>query len=204
MMETKLTSEQETIINSLNVAYNAMDNEIIVEGASDTGKNFTREAILDNFRIDFDKLEIADHDFDRDGGFDMYSAVLEYSVQGNQEETDRFQYNIMKRAGIDDVLRNVGIEADSFEKFRELREDEDVQLKISLTYFSYTLALYEKGNEVSEGLTAQAHYGTNDTPFSDVPLLDVTEQERLDAFYDRVLSEDKANLAMEYEDDRDY
>ena len=161
MMETKLTSEQETIINSLNVAYNAMDNEIIVEGASDTGKNFTREAILDNFRIDFDKLEIADHDFDRDGGFDMYSAVLEYSVQGNQEETDRFQYNIMKRAGIDDVLRNVGIEAESNEKFRELREDEDVQLKISLTYFSYTLALYEKGNEVSEGLTAQAHYGTN-------------------------------------------
>lgn len=198
MMETKLTPEQETIINSLN-ALNAENNEIVVEGASNTGNKFKidfdelNKAVLDNFRIDFNKLEIADHDFDRDGNFDVYSAVLEYGSQGNQEETDRFQYEIMKKAGIDSDLRDVGIEVDSFEKFRELREDEDIQLKVTLSYTLY--------GEDNEGLVAQAHYGTNDTPFSDVPL-DVVEQIQLDAFYDKVLSEDKADLAMQYEDDK--
>jgi hypothetical protein len=196
-METKLTSEQETVINSLKAALTT-GKEIFIEGASGTGKKCTtREAIqafLDNSRIDFDKLEIADHDFDRDGNCDVYSAVLEYSGQGNQEETDRFQYEIMKRAGIDVHLRNAGIEAGTFKRFRQLREDEDIQLKISLSYTLY--------GAFSEGLVAQAHYGTNDTPFSDVPLLDATEQGRLDAFYDRVLSEDKANLAAQYENDR--
>lgn len=198
MMETKLTPEQETIINSLN-ALNAENNEIVVEGASNTGNKFKidfdelNKAVLDNFRIDFNKLEIADHDFDRDGNFDVYSAVLEYDGQGNQEETDRFQYEIMKKAGIDSDLRDVGIEVDSFEKFRELREDEDIQLKVTLSYTLY--------GEDNEGLVAQAHYGTNDTPFSDVPL-DVVEQIQFDAFYDKVLSEDKADLAMQYEDDK--
>ena len=198
MMETKLTPEQETIINSLN-SLNAENNEIVVEGASNTGNKFKidfdelNKAVLDNFRIDFNKLEIADHDFDRDGNFDVYSAVLEYDGQGNQEETDRFQYEIMKKAGIDSDLCNVGIEVDSFEKFRELREDEDIQLKVTLSYTLY--------GEDNEGLVAQAHYGTNDTPFSDVPL-DVVERIQLDIFYDKVLSEDKADLAMQYEDDK--
>ena len=198
MMETKLTPEQETIINSLN-ALNAENNEIVVEGTSNTGSKFKidfdelNKAVLDNFRIDFNKLEIADHDFDRDGNFDVYSAVLEYSGQGNQEETDRFQYEIMKKAGIDSDLRDVGIEIDSFEKFQELREDEDIQLKVTLSYTLY--------GEDNEGLVAQAHYGTNDTPFSDVPL-DVVERIQLDTFYDKVLSEDKADLAMQYEDDK--
>lgn len=198
MMETKLTPEQETIINSLN-ALNAENNEIVVEGASNTGNKFKidfdelNKAVLDNFRIDFNKLEIADHDFDRDGNFDVYSAVLEYGSQGNQEETDRFQYEIMKKAGIDSDLRDVGIEVDSFEKFQELREDEDIQLKVTLSYMLY--------GEDNEGLVAQAHYGTNDTPFSDVPL-DVVERIQLDTFYDKVLSEDKADLAMQYEDDK--
>ena len=198
MMETKLTPEQETIINSLN-ALNAENNEIVVEGASNTGNKFKidfdelNKAVLDNFRIDFNKLEIADHDFDRDGNFDVYSAVLEYGSQGNQEETDRFQYEIMKKAGIDSDLRDVGIEVDSFEKFQELREDEDIQLKVTLSYTLY--------GEDNEGLVAQAHYGTNDTPFSDVPL-DVVERIQLDTFYDKVLSEDKADLAMQYEDDK--
>ena len=198
MMETKLTPEQETIINSLN-ALNAENNEIVVEGASNTGNKFKidfdelNKAVLDNFRIDFNKLEIADHDFDRDGNFDVYSAVLEYGSQGNQEETDRFQYEIMKKAGIDSDLRDVGIEVDSFEKFQELREDEDIQLKVTLSYTLY--------GEDNEGLVAQAHYGTNDTPFSDVPL-DVVERIQLDMFYDKVLSEDKADLAMQYEDDK--
>lgn len=198
MMETKLTPEQETIINSLN-SLNAENNEIVVEGASNTGNKFKidfdelNKAVLDNFRIDFNKLEIANHDFDRDGNFDVYSAVLEYDSQGNQEETDRFQYEIMKKAGIDSDLRDVGIEVDSFEKFRELREDEDIQLKVTLSYTLY--------GEDNEGLVAQAHYGTNDTPFSDVPL-DVVERIQLDMFYDKVLSEDKADLAMQYEDDK--
>lgn len=198
MMKAKLTPEQETIINSLNTL-NAENNEIVIEGASNTGSKFKidfdelHKAVLDNFRIDFNKLEIADHDFDRDGNFDVYSAVLEYDGQGNQEETDRFQYEIMKKAGIDSDLRDVGIEVDSFEKFQELREDEDIQLKVTLSYTLY--------GEDNEGLVAQAHYGTNDTPFSDVPL-DVVEQIQFDAFYDRVLSEDKADLAMQYEDDK--
>ena len=198
MMETKLTPEQETIINSLN-ALNAENNEIVVEGTSNTGSKFKidfdelNKAVLDNFRIDFNKLEIADHDFDRNGNFDVYSAVLEYGSQGNQEETDRFQYEIMKKAGIDSDLRDVGIEIDSFEKFQELREDEDIQLKVTLSYTLY--------GEDNEGLVAQAHYGTNDTPFSDVPL-DVVERIQLDTFYDKVLSEDKADLAMQYEDDK--
>lgn len=198
MMKTKLTPEQETIINSLN-ALNAENNEIVVEGASNTGNKFKidfdelNKAVLDNFRIDFNKLEIADHDFDRDGNFDVYSAVLEYGSQGNQEETDRFQYEIMKKAGIDSDLRDVGIEVDSFEKFQELREDEDIQLKVTLSYTLY--------GEDNEGLVAQAHYGTNDTPFSGVPL-DVVERIQLDTFYDKVLSEDKADLAMQYEDDK--
>ena len=198
MMKTKLTPEQETIINSLN-SLNAENNEIVVEGTSNTGNKFKidfdelNKAVLDNFRIDFNKLEIADHDFDRDGNFDVYSAVLEYGSQGNQEETDCFQYEIMKKAGIDSDLRDVGIEVDSFEKFQELREDEDIQLKVTLSYTLY--------GEDNEGLVAQAHYGTNDTPFSDVPL-DVVERIQLDIFYDKVLSEDKADLAMQYEDDK--
>lgn len=148
---------------------------------------------MNEFQIDFEKLEISDHDFDRDGGFDVYSATLEYGSVGNQEETDRFQYEVMKRAGVDDDLHDVGIEVDSFEKFQELRKDEDVQLKISLSYSLY--------GEDNEGLVAQAHYSTNDTPFSDVPI-NADEQKSLDAFYDKVLSEDKANLKAEYETDK--
>lgn len=143
------------------------------------------------FQIDFNKLQITDSEYDEG----CYTAVLEYGGAGNPEETARFQYEVMKKAGLDDDLRDVGIEVDSFEKFQELNKDDATSLQIQLTYSEFAHAN-------ADSIVANALYGENSTHFSDVPLSSA-EKESLNQFIDEVLLDDKKNLQAEYDNEKE-
>lgn len=143
------------------------------------------------FSIDFQSLKIADSSFDRDGSFDVYTAVLEYSGQGNQEETDRFQYDLLKSTGLDEKLAYDGVEVKNFDDFKELRKPEELGMKVELIYSEY--------GEDNEMLTAQVEYGTNKMLSNDEISLSSGERESLDRFYESDLSSDKEKVKQEYD-----
>lgn len=142
------------------------------------------------FHLDFTAISIEDSSFDRDGGgASVYTAVLADDYH-DQEVSDRFQFNLMKRAGLDIDLQKDGVEVKNFEDFRELRKPEELGLKIELLYAEY--------GDQEETVSARALYGSNNTRSEELTLTP-KEQESLELFYNSEITPDKKEVQQEYD-----
>ena len=145
------------------------------------------------FHLDFSAITIEDSSFDRDsGGTSVYTAVLADNYH-DQNESDRFQFDLMKRAGIENDLQDAGIEVKNFEDFKELRKPEELGLKIELLYAEY-------GEE--ETISARALYGSQTSKAEEL-ILTPREQKSLDRFYDSDITPDKKEVQQEYDKEID-
>lgn len=141
------------------------------------------------FHLDFSAISIEDSSFDRDsGGTNVYTAVLADNYH-DQEVSDRFQFELMRRSGLDIDLLEDGVEVKNFEDFREMRKPEELGLKIELLYAEY-------GEE--EAVSARALYGSQASKAEELALTP-REQESLDRFYDSDITPDKAEVMKEYD-----
>lgn len=141
------------------------------------------------FHLDFSAITIEDSSFDRDsGGTSVYTAVLADNYY-DQEVSDRFQFELMRRSGLELDLLDDGIEVKNFEDFKELRKPEELGLKIELLYAEY-------GEE--ETVSARALYGSQSTRSEEL-VLTPRERESLDHFYDSDITPDKKEVQQEYD-----
>ena len=141
------------------------------------------------FHLEFSAITIEDSSFDRDGGgASVYTAVLADNYY-DQEVSDRFQFELMRRSGLELDLLDDGVEVKNFENFKELRKPEELGLKIELLYAEY--------GDQEETVSARALYGSQSTRSEEL-VLTPREKESLDRFYDSDITPDKEKVQQEY------
>ncbi|MBR0540590.1 MAG: hypothetical protein IJK26_00065 [Clostridia bacterium] len=140
--------------------------------------------------IDFSIFNIEDSYFDRDSGdANFYTTVLGNNL--NAEENAEFQYDLMKRAGLNEVLDKAGVHIESFEDFKKFSGDEEVMLQIK--------PIFSQFGENLE-FSAQALHGALVTESMEIYPLSEKEEVGLREFADgKMITEDYKKLEQEYD-----